>query len=143
MPGIDTHIRLMLRRYETQLLAARRLARLRAVQRMQEPSALDMQARRAAVVEQVARELYERILFTGGENSMVETIRERLGERVGGAVRFSYPPGEAQLALVRESAHEQEPIREKDATILHGEERERALRALWRITVGTVDESMV
>lgn len=133
MPGIDKHLRLMLQRYDMQLLAARRLARMRRVQlHVEDATPENVHARRAMMVDKVARELYERILFTDADTPVADTIRIRLGERMGGPLRFAYPPGEAGLTLLREG----------DAKTLHGEEREQALRALWRITVGAVDESM-
>lgn len=127
----------MLHQYEMQLLAARRLARLRRAQRLgknaDEPT--DAQARRRTMVECVARELYETILYTGSDNPVVDTIRKRLGDTVGGAVRFAYAPGEERLRILREEEQGLRPLTE--------DERTRALHYLWGITLKAVDESML
>ena len=89
-------VRMMLQGYEQQLLAARRLARLRMRRRMaagDDPNDPDPAARRHLMVEKVARELYEALLYTGSDNPVVEEIRQELGREVGQDVQFTYPPG--------------------------------------------------
>ena len=138
MSGITLHLRLMLREYETQLLAARRLARYRRARRLaegEEEPRIDPEVRRRAMVERVARELYEMIIFTGSDNPVVEKIRERLTPIMGGKVRFTYPPGSDKLALVRED--------QQGPTAMSAEEEQRAMQALWHLTLRAVDESMV
>lgn len=138
MSGISMHLRHMLQQYETQLMAARRLARYRRARRLadggEEPP-MDPQVRRRAMVERVARELYDTILFTGTDNPVLGKICDRMGVVLGGEVRFRYPPGEEQVQILRESPSGVRP--------LQGEEHSRALQDLWRVTLLAVDESMV
>lgn len=130
-------LRHMLQQYETQLMAARRLARYRRARRLAEGDepATDPRVRRRAIVERVAQELYESILFTGTENPVVDVIRKRLGDTVGGGVRFTYPPGEEKVRIMREDEAGLRPLTE--------DERLRALHYLWGITLKAVDESTI
>lgn len=138
MSGTTLHLRMMLQQYEKQLLAARRLARYRRAARLaageNEPT-IDPEVKRKAMVERVARELYERVIFTGSDNPVVEDIRTSLGKAVGGAVRFTYPPGAERMRLVREG-----PAGNNTVPLL---EQEQAMKKLWDITVAEVDKSMV
>lgn len=138
MSGITLNLRLMVQQYETQLLAARRLARYRRARRLaegEEEPRIDPQVRRRAMVERVARELYEMILFTGSDNPVVDKIRERMTPIMGAKVRFTYPAGSDKLSVVREDGEGLRP--------LTPEEQERAQQALWHLTVRAVDESML
>lgn len=138
MSGITLHLRLMVQQYETQLLAARRLARYRRARRLaegEEEPRIDPEVRRRAMVERVARELYEMILFTGSENPVVDKIRERMTPIMGAKMRFTYPPGDDKLALVCEDS--------EGPRALTAEEQEKAVQALWHLTMRAVDESML
>lgn len=138
MGGITLNLRLMVQQYEAQLLAARRLARYRRARRLaegEEEPRIDPQVRRRAMVERVARELYEMILFTGSDNPVVDKIRERMTPIMGAKVRFTYPPGDDKLALMREDGDATRPLSD--------EEKERAMQALWHLTLRAVDESML
>ena len=130
-------LRMMLQGYEQQLLAARRLARLRMRRRMaagDDPNDPDPAARRHLMVEKVARELYEALLYTGSDNPVVEEIRQELGREVGQDVQFTYPPG-GRLRIVGLGPEGLEPL---------SDEKLRASRnALWRVTRKKVDESML
>ena len=130
-------VRMMLQGYEQQLLAARRLARLRMRRRMaagDDPNDPDPAARRHLMVEKVARELYEALLYTGSDNPVVEDIRQELGKEVGQKVRFTYPPGQ-RLHIVGEGPEGMEPLPE--------DVQRKTRHALWRITRATVDKSML
>lgn len=139
MSVLDLQLRQRLQKYELQLLTARRLARFRRAQQLasgEKPlSDAELEARRAAMVERVAHELYETIIFTGSDNPMVDTIRERLGQQVGGEVRFTYPPGEESVRILRESP---EGVRSTSK-----EEQAKVLQDLWPVTLKTVQESML
>ncbi|QCC86495.1 hypothetical protein DDIC_11540 [Desulfovibrio desulfuricans] len=130
-------LRIMLQGYEQQLLAARRLARLRMRRRTaagEDPNDPDASVRRRLMVEKVARELYETLLYTGSDNPVVEEIRQELGNEVGQDVQFTYPPG-GRLRIVGQGPDGLEPL---------SEEKLRASRnALWRVTRKKVDESML
>ena len=129
--------RAMLRGYEQQLLAARRLARFRVRRRIaqgEEPYDPDPAIKRRAFVEQVAQELYESLLFTGSDNPVVEEIRESLSGLVGMELEFTYPPGE-KLCVVGKGPHGPRTLTE--------EEQRRIRNALWRITRQKVDQSLL
>ena len=130
-------LRIMLQGYEQQLLAARRLARLRARRRLAEgdtPQDPDPSINRHAMVEKVARELYEALLFTGSDNPVVEDIRQELGREVGQEVHFTYPPG-GKLRIVGQGPEGLEPLSD--------EKLRKTRNALWRVTRKKVDESML
>lgn len=133
----SAQLRMMLQGYEQQLLAARRLARLRMRRRVAEgddPSDPDPSVSRRMMVEKVARELYETLLYTGSDNPVVEEIRQELGREVGQEVQFTYPPG-GRLRIVGQGPEGLEPL---------SDEKLRATRnALWRVTRKKVDESML
>ncbi|MDO5484394.1 MAG: DVU0524 family FlgM-associated protein [Desulfovibrionaceae bacterium] len=129
--------RAMLRSYEQQLLAARRLARFRVRRRLaqgEEPYDPDPAIKRRAYVEQVAQELYDSLIFTGSDNPMVEEIRQTLSQAVGMEVEFTYPPGE-KLCIVARGPNGPRPLTD--------EEQRRTRNALWRITRQKVDQSML
>lgn len=138
MSGTTLNLRAMLQQYEKQLLAARRLARYRRAARLasgETDPPIDPEVKRKAMVERVARELYERLIFTGSDNPVVEEIRTNLGKVVGGTVRFTYPLGTDRMRLVREGPEGNTPV--------SGPEQDKAMRSLWEITVAEVDKSMV
>lgn len=123
--------------YELQLLAARRLTRLRTRMRLaagEAPHDPDPSPQRGLYVEKVAQEVYESLLFTGSDNPVVEEIRRALSERVGFTIRFTYPPGEG-LCLVRQD--------DRGSRRLSSELQLRVRRLLWRITREKIDRSML
>lgn len=130
-------MRIMLQGYEQQLLAARRLARLKVRRKLaagENPAEPDPAAKRHVFVEKVARELYEMLLFTGSDNPVVEDIRQELGQELGVDVCFVYPP-EGRLCVMGQGPEGLIPLTE---------EQQRAMRnALWRITRKKVDASML
>ncbi|MEG2172085.1 MAG: DVU0524 family FlgM-associated protein [Desulfovibrionaceae bacterium] len=138
MSGTTLYLRTMLEQYEKQLLAARRLARYRRAARLAngegEPT-IDPEVKRKAMVERVARELYERVVFTGSDNPVVENIRSNLSRAVGGALRFTYPPGAERMRLVREGPEGNTPVPLP--------EQEQAMKKLWELTKAEVDKSML
>lgn len=143
------YYRNMLSQYDRQLVVARRLARIRpGVEPSAEASALSRQAddgttddnepgevRRRIIVEHVARELLENLLFTGSDNPIVQEVRQELDLRLKGHFSFWYPPGEVDVRIARESP---EGPRE-----LSGEERREVLTELWDITLAKVDATML
>lgn len=145
------YYRNMLLQYDRQLVAARRRARIRpgvepgtpepAPERQLGEGAAELdgetpaEARRRALVEHVARELLENLLFTGSENPVVQEVRRELDHRLNGRFSFWYPPGEVDVRIVRESP---EGPRE-----LSDEERREVLTELWDITLAKVDATML
>lgn len=130
-------LRIMLHSYEQQLLAARRLARFRVKRRLAEglpPQDEDPSIMRRQFVQKVAHELYERLLYTGSSNPVVNEIREELGRRLNKEVEFTYPPG-GSLCIV---------VREPDGLRPLNEEEQRHYKdMLQAITAQKVNESML
>ena len=138
MTNASTHVRNMLRQYERQLLNARRLARYRMALRLAQGDAdppEPKEVRRRRLVEKVARELYEHLLFTGSENPVAASIRKELSVIAGAQLHFQYTPGEAALQLIREGGSGPEEV--------SPHEKARLLDKLWHITLAKVDETML
>ncbi len=143
MGNNSIQFRMMQKHYELQMLTARRLARFRR-NRLQETGedCPDPEEQRKAAVLRVAKELYERLIFTGTDNPMVDDITEQLGTALGSDVLLTYPAPaplrEEHLRLLRMPDNKQD-----SPTMLDEEEQTKALHLLWQITLKTVDKSMV
>lgn len=101
------HMRHVVRGYETQLLAARRLARLRASRRAaaeEQPDPEAIARKQQEFIHKVAKEMYTTLLYTGTENPVAEQIRQTLGDLLGQEVRFVYPPGKTLHLLLHDDA---------------------------------------
>jgi hypothetical protein len=136
----------MLQQYDRQLVTVRRLARIRpgedetssdkGNERQPEPEdANTPEGKRRVMVEHVARELLDNLLFTGSQNPVVAEVRQELDNRLNGHYKFWYPPGEIDVHIVREDSdgrHE-----------LTSEERKEVLAVLWEITLAKVDATML
>ncbi len=125
----------MLLQYDRQLVTARRLARLKAELRDQMPVSISAETKRRAMVEHVARELLDNLLFTGSDNPVVREVRQELNRTLHGEYSFRYPPGEVDVRIFRE-----EPEGSRELT---SEERKNILAALWEITLSKVDATML
>ena len=129
------YFRNMLLQYDRQLVTARRLARLKAELRDQMPVSISAETKRRAMVERVARELLDNLLFTGSDNPVVREVRQELNRTLHGEYSFRYPPGEVDVRIFRE-----EPEGSRELT---SEERKNILAALWEITLSKVDATML
>ncbi len=129
------YFRNMLLQYDRQLVTARRLARLKAELRDQMPVSISAETKRRAMVEHVARELLDNLLFTGSDNPVVREVRQELNRTLHGEYSFRYPPGEVDVRIFRE-----EPEGSRELT---SEERKNILAALWEITLSKVDATML
>lgn len=128
--------RLMLQRYQQQLVAARRLAMARAKLRIRDglsPDDPDPSVNRHEYVKKVARELYTSLIYTGSQNPVVEDIRKELGEHIGQNVEFTYPPGK-KLCIVGDGPDGKKP--------LSMERQLDSYNMLFDITRRKVDQSM-
>ena len=129
------YFRNMLLQYDRQLVTARRLARLKAELRERMPAAVPTETNRRVMVEHVARELLDNLLFTGSDNPVVREVRQELNRTLHGEYSFRYPPGEVDVRIFRE-----EPDGSRELT---SEERKHILAALWEITLAKVDATML
>ena len=129
------YFRNMLLQYDRQLVTASRLARLKAELRERMPAAVPTETKRRVMVEHVARELLDNLLFTGSDNPVVREVRQELNRTLHGEYSFRYPPGEVDVRIFRE-----EPDGSRELT---SEERKHILAALWEITLAKVDATML
>ena len=129
------YFRNMLLQYDRQLVTARRLARLKAELRERMPAAVPTETKRRVMVEHVARELLDNLLFSGSDNPVVREVRQELNRTLHGEYSFRYPPGEVDVRIFRE-----EPDGSRELT---SEERKHILAALWEITLAKVDATML
>ena len=129
------YFRNMLLQYDRQLVTARRLARLKAELRERMPAAVPTETKRRVMVEHVARELLDNLLFTGSDNPVVREVRQELNRTLHGEYSFRYPPGEVDVRIFRE-----EPDGSRELT---SEERKHILAALWEITLAKVDATIL
>lgn len=131
------YIRNMLHQYDRQLVTARRLARYRQALRAStgEEPAVSAEVKRRIMVERVARELFENLLFTGSETPMVQMVQSALEEAFGVAITFQYPPGSLDLVVFRGS-----PDGPVEVTSM---EKEVILDRAWQITLEKVDDTML
>ena len=129
------YFRNMLLQYDRQLVTARRLARLKAELRERMPAAVPTETERRVMVEHLARELLDNLLFTGSDNPVVREVRQELNRTLHGEYSFRYPPGEVDVRIFRE-----EPDGSRELT---SEERKHILAALWEITLAKVDATML
>lgn len=131
-------VRRMLDTYGKQLTTARRLARyyrsLKAAGAEDEVR-IAQEAKRRALVDQVAREVVENLLVTGSDSPLVQDIKQRLEREMGETLEFAYPPGELDMQLFRHT--ELGPVE------IEGEEKHRVLNRLWAVTLAMVDDTML
>jgi hypothetical protein len=131
------YTRQMLLQYGKQLLSARRLARYEeSLGRGQQANAGDVLARRQSMVERIAHEIIDNLIFSGSENSIVQEVKERLSKELGAPFVFRYPPADRDFKIFRQN--EQGGERE-----LPEEEKLKVLSRLWEITLRTVDATML
>lgn len=137
---MNTHsfyTRQMLLRYSRQLVAARRLARYdRLLGRNLSEGPEAVQAKRREMVERVAREIMENLIFSGSDNPVVLEVKNRLADEVGEELIFRYPPAEQDFQIFRVGSDGEE-------TELGNGERQAVMGRLWDVTLRTVDATML
>lgn len=131
------YTRQMLMQYGRQLVAARRLARYdqllgRSVVQGTDAAA----AKRQAMVERIAREIMENLIFSGSDNPIVQEVRKRLDEETGESLLFRYPPADQDFKIFRvaDDGSEEE---------LEAPEKQAVMGRLWDVTLRTVDATML
>ncbi len=129
------YMRNMLHQYGRQLVTSRRLARYHQMLRQGVESEMTPEVRRRLLVERVARELFENLLFTGSDNPVVQEVRKELAHTVGEDLVFRYPPGQLDLSITRETDDGPEE--------LTPDEKTRVLAQVWKIILARVDATML
>jgi hypothetical protein len=131
------YTRQMLLQYGKQLIAARRLARYeRLMGRRQRIGNDAVLTRRRALVERIAREIIENLLFSGSENPIVQDVRRNLERETGQEYIFRYPPAEEEFLILRRTP-------EGGEEELTEEERQRLMTRLWEVSLRVVDATML
>lgn len=139
------YVQNMLRKYKKQITSAQHIARETGSARNLHFSSYDDQlsdmdlrvaeARRQGLVERVAREVYENLLFSGSDNPIVEEIKAQLEDDLGFAVLFRNPFPNLSLQIYKET--DLGPIK------VSSDEKEDILNKLWAISLDKVNATML
>ena len=137
MDTTSFYMRNMLHHYGRQLVTSRRLARYHQVLRINAGVAPEMspEMRRKIMVDRVSKELFENLMFTGGDNPVLEEVRKELGQAVGESVSFCYPPGQLDIDIMKDGPAGQIAV--------SSEEKARILGQVWAIIRARVDATML
>lgn len=131
------YTRQMLLRYSKQLVAARRLARYdQLLGRDRRVDLNEAEAKRHAMVEGIAREIMENLIFSGSDNPVVQEVKERLVVESGEEYLFRYPPADQEFKIFRVAPGGQEKE-------LSQSEKQVVMGRLWDVTLRTVDATML
>jgi len=137
MKAQSFYTRQMLLRYSRQLVAARRLARYdQLLGRGPQYGSEAAEVKRSAMVERVAREIMENLIFSGSDNPVVQEVQARLAEESGENYIFRYPPAEQDFQIFRAAPGGKE-------TELSQGERQMVMGRLWDVALRTVDATML
>ncbi len=131
------YVRNMLRNYDKQLIAARRLNRYLQAMRGEAGTTqkIPAEVRRRVLVERVAHEVMENLLFSGSDNPIVQDVKTELEQELGQRFSFKFPAEDLSFQVYRES--------DSGPELIEAEERIRILDRLWSITLDKVDQTML
>ncbi len=131
------YTRQMLLQYGKQLVAARRLARYeQLLGRGSQSGPEAVAAKRQMMVERIAREIMENLIFSGSENPIVQEVRSRLAREMGEEFTFRYPPADRDFQIFRTTPGGEEKE-------LGAAEKQNLMGRLWDVTLRTVDATML
>lgn len=131
------YLRNMLHQYDRQVVTAR-IAQYRRRSWQQatgEEPTLSPEARRQILVERVARELFENLLFTGSDTPMVKEVQKTLQEEFDDSLVFQYPPNSLEMMILQKTPNGTEEVSPQF--------RADILDRAWEITLAKVDETML
>ncbi|MEG2140919.1 MAG: DVU0524 family FlgM-associated protein [Bilophila sp.] len=131
------YVRNMLHQDDRQLVTARRMARYRHALRTSpaEEPAFPEDMKRSIMVNRVARELFENLLFTGSDTPMVQEVHDELIQEFGDSLVFQYPPGSLEMVILRKTPKGMEEVSPPF--------RVDVLERAWALTLAKVDETML
>ena len=131
------YVRNMLHNYDKQLIAARRLNRYLQALRGDAEDAQEIPAdiKRRVLVERVAHEVMENLLFSGSDNPIVQDVKAELEQETGEQFSFRFPAEDLSFQVYRETEAGPEKVKE--------EERIHILDRLWSITLDKVNRTML
>ncbi|SIO38882.1 DVU0524 family FlgM-associated protein [Halodesulfovibrio marinisediminis] len=141
------YVQNMLRKYKKQITTAQYIARANGSARnlhvfnqnddaqLSDKERRIANARRQGLVERVAREVYENLLFSGSDNPIVEEIKAQLEIDLGFAVLFRNPFPNLSLQIYKET--DLGPIK------VTSDEKEEIMNRLWAISLDKVNATML
>ena len=131
------YVRNMLLNYDKQLIAARRLNRYLQALRGDAGVAQEIPAdvKRRVLVERVAHEVMENLLFSGSDNPIVQEVKTALEQELGEQFSFKFPAEDLSFQVYRETEAGPEKI--------EAEQRLHILDRLWSITLDKVNRTML
>lgn len=138
------YVQNMLRKYGKQIVSARQLAKAGQSARNLQHIEIDQTSddniaiaaeRRQGLVERVAREVYENLLFSGSDNPIVQEIKAQLESELGFAVLFKHPFPNLSLQLYKET--------DVGMIKVSGDEKEQIMDKLWAISLDKVNATML
>lgn len=131
------YVRTMLRQYDKQLIAGRRINRYMGISRAhdREDSASSLSMKRQAMIERVSREIVENLIFVGSTNPIVQEIKEELEKEVHEKLTFTFPVGMMDMQILKDTPNGPQPV--------SGAELGRILDKLWEITLDKVSATML
>ena len=129
------YVRKMLLQYDKQLVADRRIRRHMQLLNAGQAETLPPEQKRQIMVERVAQEVFENLLFSGSDNPVVQEVKEALQQEMGEKLSFKFPPSRLEFEIYRET--EDGPVKIESGEAAH------LLDRLWEITLEKVDETML
>lgn len=136
MNSQSAKVRTMLRTYGKQLTSAKRLARFKqAMGAAPQMGDAAKQAKRREMVERIAHEVIENLIVNTEHSPVVAAILKQMELEFGCEYIFEYPVDGSDVQILRETQHGPYELR--------GNERTKAMRRLWEITLSKVDETML
>ena len=131
------YVRNMLHNYDKQLIAARRLNRYLQAMRGDagDSQKIPAEVKRKVLVERVAHEVMENLVFSGSDNPIVQDVKTALEQELGERFSFKFPVEDLSFQVYRETQSGPEKV--------ENTERLRILDRLWSITLDKVDQTML
>ena len=131
------YVRNMLQNYDRQLIAARRLNRYLQALRgdAEDAQKIPADVKRRVLIERVAHEVMENLVFSGSDNPIVQDVKTALEHELGERFSFKFPAEDLSFQVYRETAAGSEKV--------EAAERLRILDRLWSITLDKVDQTML
>ncbi len=100
-----------------------------------EPPELSEDMKRRIVVERVARELFEHLLFSDSTSPVLDEIRQALRREFGEELFFQYLSGDTKVVVLRKTLQGKREISPARRTAV--------LERAWEITLDKVGETML
>jgi len=131
-------VRRMLHTYGKQLTSAKRLARFRRALMLsggQDRLDISREARRRELVQRIAKEIIENLIVNGTHSPVIEDILQQLETETGHHILLDYPLDGGDVRLLAQT--------DAGPRELTGEQKNRILKRLWKITLAKVDDTML